>query len=327
MAQQKTFIEVCAGAGGLNSGFIEKGFQPLLINEIDKRCCATLLKNHPNYKDLIVCECMTKLDFKNLKPDVLMGGVPCQSFSYAGLKKGIDDPRGILIIKFTEMVHKLLPKAFLIENVKGLISHDNGKTLELILKELNKNNQYNIYTEVLNANDYGVAQRRERLFIVGIHKTINKQFKFPQVQLYKPVLQDVLVNVPASEVYEYPEHKKLVMQQVPQGGCWIDLPLNVQKAYMKGSFESGGGKRGMARRLAMDKPSLTLTTSPSQNQTERCHPIHTRPLTVREYARIQSFPDTYIFEGSVAQKYKQIGNAVPPKLASAVADAIKLVLI
>ena len=109
--------------------------------------------------------------------------------------------------------------------------------------------------------------------------------------------------------------RKKVLDLVPAGGYWKDLPLSVQKDYMKGSFSLPGGKTGMARRLSWSEPSLTLTCAPAQKQTERCHPQETRPLTVREYARIQSFPDDWQFEGSLASKYKQIGNAVPCNLA------------
>ncbi|MDE0566440.1 DNA cytosine methyltransferase, partial [Shewanella sp. K8] len=113
-----------------------------------------------------------------------------------------------------------------------------------------------------------------------------------------------------------------VLEQVPPGGYWRDLPLDVQKDYMKKSFYLGGGKTGMARRLSWDEPSLTLTCSPAQKQTERCHPEETRPLTVREYARIQTFPDDWIFSGPITAQYKQIGNAVPVNLASAVARSV-----
>ena len=118
----------------------------------------------------------------------------------------------------------------------------------------------------------------------------------------------------------------MVLDLVPQGGCWINLPDDVAKQYMKNSYYSGGGKRGIARRLAMDQPSLTLTTSPMQKQTERCHPLETRPLTIREYARIQSFPDQWVFVGSKASQYQQIGNAVPVLLAYEIGKAIKIVL-
>lgn len=105
------------------------------------------------------------------------------------------------------------------------------------------------------------------------------------------------------------------MDLVPAGGCWVDLPEEIAKEYMGKSYYSGGGKRGMARRISWDEPCLTLTTSPSQKQTERCHPDETRPFTVREYARIQSFPDDWEFEGRLSEQYKQIGNAVPVELA------------
>lgn len=112
------------------------------------------------------------------------------------------------------------------------------------------------------------------------------------------------------------------MKLVPEGGCWVDLPIDVQIKYMGNSYTSGGGKRGMARRLSMNKPSLTLLTSPSQKQTERCHPTKTRPLQILEYSRIQTFPDNYKFSGSLSQKYKQIGNAVPVNLAKHIAKSV-----
>ena len=140
------------------------------------------------------------------------------------------------------------------------------------------------------------------------------------------MLKDILIDVPKSEGCEYSKEKKKVFELVPPGGCWVDLPEEIQKSYMKSSFFSGGGKRGIARRLSLDEPCLTLTTSPCQKQTERIHPLETRPFTIREYARIQSFPDTYIFTGSKMNQYKQIGNAVPPKLAKAVGKSILKIL-
>jgi len=221
---------------------------------------------------------------------------------------------------FIRLIQELTPKMFLIENVVGLTTHDHGKTFQTILDELGKNN-YKIYHKILNANDYGVAQKRKRLFIVGIHNDIPQTFSFPSPNSYKPILKDILENVPLSPGVEYSAEKRKVMDLVPQGGCWINLPEDIQKSYMKKSFYSSGGKRGIARRLSMDEPCLTLTTSPCQKQTERCHPIETRPFTIREYARIQSFPDDYVFCGTKAQQYKQIGNAVPVKLAECIAES------
>jgi DNA (cytosine-5)-methyltransferase 1 len=118
------------------------------------------------------------------------------------------------------------------------------------------------------------------------------------------------------------KRKAFILSKVPQGGYWRDLSDELQREYMKKSYFLGGGKTGVARRLSMEEPSLTLTCSPAQKQTERCHPIEDRPLTVSEYARIQTFPDEWTFEGSLCVKYRQIGNAVPVNLASAVGRSL-----
>ena len=129
-------------------------------------------------------------------------------------------------------------------------------------------------------------------------------------------------NVPASPGQKYPARKEEIMSFVPEGGYWKDLPLELQMEYMKGSFYLGGGKTGMARRLSWNEPSLTLTCAPAQKQTERCHPSENRPLTIREYARIQTFPDDWFFKGTTTQIYKQIGNAVPVNFAMAIGKSI-----
>lgn len=324
LVNEHKFIEVCAGAGGLSCGFINKGFKALILNEKDKRCCETLKLNHPHIN--VVCEDMKNINFNEYKPDILMGGVPCQSWSQAGKRLGLNDNRGNLLLTFCDIINQCIPKCFLIENVVGLKTHNKGATLNLILKKLTESNLYNVYHKVLNANNYGVAQKRKRIFIVGVHKNIKKIYQFPAEEKYKPVLKDVLLNVPESKGYEYSPNKKLIMDKIPPGGCWVNLSIEDQQAYMKKSYYSGGGKRGIARRLSMNEACLTLTTSPCQKQTERCHPLETRPFTIREYARIQSFPDTYKFCGSISQQYKQIGNAVPVKLSEHIAKSIKKVL-
>jgi DNA (cytosine-5)-methyltransferase 1 len=311
-----TFIEVCAGCGGLSTGFIEAGFTPLLINEVDKTFCKTLRTNHPGVH--IVEGSMVDLDLKSYKGkvDVLQGGVPCQAFSQAGERKGLDDPRGKLIVQFNTLINDCEPKVFLVENVKGLTTHNKGETLKDIITLFENNGTYTVYHKVLNAKDYDVPQKRERVIIIGVHASISKIFTYPEKSEKMVILEDVLSDVPPSIGASYPEHKVDVMKLVPQGGCWVNLPEDIQRKYMgEKSLAAGGGKRGIARRLAMNDQSLTLTTSPCQKQTERCHPIEHRPLNVREYARIQTFPDSYVFEGSMGNQYKQIGNAVPVKLA------------
>lgn len=320
MSNGLTFIEVCAGAGGLSKGFIDSGFNPILINEIDKTCIQTLKLNHPDCN--IVKSSMLDLnleEYKDFNIDVLMGGVPCQSFSQAGLRRGLDDLRGGLILHFIEMIDKLEPNVFIIENVEGLLTHNKGETLKNIIEEIRTKNKYTIDYKILNANDYSVPQNRKRLIIVGVKTSLNKTFKFPDKHIYKPVLRDVLETCPSSPGLIYSKYKYDIMDLVPEGGCWIDIPQDLASEYMGKSYNSGGGRRGILKRLHMDKPSLTLLTSPSQKQTERCHPKETRPLQILEYARIQTFPDNYKFAGSINQIYKQIGNAVPVNLSKAIA--------
>jgi DNA (cytosine-5)-methyltransferase 1 len=175
--------------------------------------------------------------------------------------------------------------------------------------------------KILKAIFYNVPQKRERLILVGIRKDIDVDFNFPKPYNHIYSIKDVLKagklyssDVPESAGANYPAHKREILDKVPPGGYWRDLPLDLQKVYMQKSFYLGGGKTGMARRISWNEPSLTLTCSPAQKQTERCHPDETRPFTVREYARIQTFPDEWKFAGSMSNQYKQIGNAVPVNL-------------
>ena len=220
------------------------------------------------------------------------------------------------------MINILTPKVFIIENVQGLVTHDKGNTLKMVIDAIDKLGKYTINYKVLNANDYSVPQNRKRLIIAGIASSINKTFSFPQPHEYKPVLKDVLQDCPASPGAVYKKEKYDIMRLVPEGGCWVDIPDEIARQYMGKSYDSGGGKRGILKRLDMEKPCLTLLTSPSQKQTERCHPIETRPLQTLEYARIQTFPDSYKFSGSTNQIYKQIGNAVPVNMAKAIAEEV-----
>ncbi len=329
----RTFIELCSGGGGLSRGLIDSGdknnfFSPLLLSDNDKICCETLKRNHPNVN--VQCISMSDEKFQESletykRVDLLAAGIPCQSYSFAGKKEGLNDERGSLIHDYAKILKILKPKVFLIENVKGMLSHNNGETFAEILQILNKNDKYNITYSVLNANDYNVAQKRERLFIVGVRRSFSdKEWIPPKKFSNKPVLKDVIGDIidETNDGYTYSKKKKEIMEQVPEGGCWVDLPPSLQKEYLGKSYNSGGGKRGIAKRLSMNSPCLTLTCSPSQKQTERCHPIHTRPLNIKEYARIQSFPDEYIFCGSIASRYKQIGNAVPVNLAKEVGKSI-----
>lgn len=302
---------------------MDAGWKPLMINEVDKVCCETLKKNHPEHAEKVKNCGMEELSLVGMKTDLLMGGVPCQAFSQAGERRGMEDPRGRLVIDFNRLLLECMPKAFLIENVRGLATHKKGDTLNSILEMLLNDGIYAIKHKILNSFDYEVPQKRERLIIVGVRADLGAEYEFPEPARRKIVLRDVLNDVPQSEGTQYSDKKKRVMDLVPEGGCWVDLPPGVKEEYMGNAIRSGGGMRGFARRLHMDQPSLTLLTSPSQKQTDRCHPKETRPLTIREYARIQTFPDEYEFCGTLSQKYRQIGNAVPVNMAWHLAKSLE----
>lgn len=310
-------------------GLEEAGFQDVGLLELDHNACETLRLNRPNWN--VIEEDITKITSskngifnyipENTTIDLLSGGYPCQSFSYVGKKMGLNDTRGTLFYHYAKIMKQVKPKMFLVENVKGLTTNDNGRTLKTMINVF-ENLGYEVTYKVLNAWDYGVAEKRERLVLIGIRNDLDISYRYPKSYDYKPVLKDVLKKVPASKGQKYSPAKAKIMKLVPQGGYWRDLPDEVAKEYMGKSYYSGGGRTGMARRMSWDEPSLTLTTSPSQKQTERCHPSETRPFTTREYARIQSFPDSWKFSGGVGEVYKQIGNAVAVNFGKEIALSV-----
>ncbi len=314
-----TAIELFAGAGGTAIGMENAGIEHILLNEYDKHACETLRINRPNWN--VIEDDIRNVEFKEGQADIVQGGFPCQTFSYAGKKMGFEDIRGTLFFEFARCVKKVKPKIAIGENVKGLLSHDGGRTLKTmvsILEELG----YRVKYKVLRSQYLDVSQKRERLIIIGVRNDLDISISFPKEKDYIIPLREALHKCPKSEGQKYPEKKHKIMKLIPPGGYWRDLPERLQKEYMGASFFMGGGKTGMARRLSWDEPSLTLTCSPAQKQTERCHPEETRPLTVREYARIQTFPDNWKFSGSTSQQYKQIGNAVPVNLGYHIGDTI-----
>ncbi|OYY74761.1 MAG: DNA (cytosine-5-)-methyltransferase [Gammaproteobacteria bacterium 28-57-27] len=306
-----TVIELFAGAGGLALGFENAGLNAKTLVEIDARAANTLKLNRP-YWD-VHAEDVANMQFPEGAADIVTGGFPCQAFSYAGKKMGFEDTRGTLFFEYARIVNAVRPKLIMAENVRGLVNHDQGRTLQTMLGVLDELG-YAVQWRVVRAQYLDVAQKRERWVMIGVRKDLAIAHVFPQERGYTLCLRDALADVSPSAGQTYTERKHAVMAQIPEGGYWRDLPEDLQREYMGASFFMGGGKTGMARRLSWDEPSLTLTCNPAQKQTERCHPSETRPLTVREYARIQSFPDDWQFTGSVAAQYRQIGNAVPVNL-------------
>lgn len=322
-------LELFAGAGGMALGLEKAGLSCALLNEIDPWACKTLRKNRPDWN--VIEGNVRQKSFTQFKEkiEVVTGGFPCQTFSYAGKKLGLNDSRGTLFYEFARVVKEVQPLICIGENVRGLLTHDQGRTLHSMMQILEQLGYDVLTPKILKAAFYKVPQKRERLFLVGIKKGSGITFNYPTPE-HK--MMNLAVALKAGELFEtdvphsigqkYSIKKQKIMALVPPGGYWRNLPEVVQKQYMLKSYYLGGGKTGMARRISWDEPCLTLTTSPAQKQTERCHPDYTRPFQIREYARIQTFPDNWKFEGSMNQIYKQIGNAVPVNLAFALGKEI-----
>lgn len=307
-------IELFAGAGGTALGLEQAGFSHLSLVEKDRDSARTLFLNRPNWT-ILNCD-VSEVIYGHGSDDIdlVQAGFPCQPFSQAGKKKGLEDERGEPFFEVLRCLEETKPKLFLLENVPGLLKHEKGQTFQKVYDLLSEKG-YNLQYKVLNALDYEVPQKRHRLFIVGVRQDLDVTFKFPSPIPTRLTLRDALKNVPNSRGSSYSTSRKYVLDHVPPGGNWRDLPEDLQREFMGASLYSGGGRAGMARRLSWDEPSLTILTSPSQKQTERCHPDITRPFTIRESARIQTFPDNWEFYGSISSQYRQIGNAVPPRLA------------
>lgn len=313
--EEATCIDLFAGAGGTALGFANAGLSHVYLNEFNAKAAETLRINSEKHglNWSIDDRDVHEVSFAGMEAQVIQAGFPCQAFSYAGKSRGFEDTRGTLFFEFARAIKEVRPKIAIGENVRGLLKHDGGRTLETMLNTLDELG-YKVNYRVLRAQYLDVPQKRERLIIFAVRKDLECPILFPKEKDYFISLREALKGCPASDGQQYPEKKKAVMEQVPEGGCWRDLPDVVAREYMGGSYFLGGGRTGMARRLSWDQPSLTLTCAPAQKQTERCHPSETRPLNVREYARIQTFPDDWEFAGSLSDRYKQIGNAVPVNL-------------
>ena len=318
-------IELFAGAGGLALGLKQAGFEHLGLVEIDKAAADTLRANEKEWN--VLCEDVEQVAARDLEQefgiakyelDLLSGGAPCQAFSYAGKRLGLNDVRGTMFYHYATFLHKLQPKMFLFENVKGLLTHDSKRTFQTILNIFEEEG-YTVFYKVLNAWNYGVPQKRERLITVGIRNDLMDKcsFSFPQPHTYKPVIRDILldVNPSAEECARYSDYKTKVFSLVPPGGYWRDIDPVIAKEYMKTCWDMAGGRTGILRRISLEEPSLTVLTNPGMKQTDRCHPLEIRPFSYRENARIQTFPDSWVFCGKLSEKYKQVGNAVPVNLA------------
>lgn len=345
-------ISLFSGAMGLDIGLGKAGLNVVIGQDSEPSCVETMEANGHNVLggDIREIKPETLLELTGLhigEPFMICGGPPCQPFSTAGKRLGINDPRGSLFMDFIRMIDYIRPRFFVMENVKGIVSsplkhvptkervkNDSeqklGTVLDVILSEFNKLGYKTVYG-ILDAVNYGVPQFRERFVLIGsrdnedIFLPIPTHFQMHQNPDYRWKTVGEVIKDLESDPGEYTPlsgDRKKYLHMVPEGGNWRDLPQEIIPVAMGGAYDSGGGKVGFYRRLSYSQPSPTITTSPAQKATMLCHPKQDRPLSIKEYARIQQFPDDWKFTGTISAQYRQIGNAVPIGLAEAIGRAI-----
>lgn len=346
-------LDLFCGAGGLSLGFQNAGFSIYGGVEFDSAASLTHIKNfNTQYHftgDITEVRDET-IENDLMEIDVIIGGPPCQGFSSANrYLKEEDDPRNKLFFEYLRFVNIIQPKVFVIENVPGILTRDDGYAKNKIL-ELTESYGYNVEVRVLSSEKYGVPEIRKRAFFVGIRKDLNLNFNFDNLKpifenttVYDAIkdlealesgqLYNTLLGVELSPIQKHyfdenslqienhnlSVHNKKVIERikyVPQGGNWRDVPQELWDTKRNNRHSSA------YRRLDYSKPSITIDTG----HMNYFHPIFDRVPSVRESARIQSFNDSFIFYGTKTQQYKQVGNAVPPILAQALAQEIKRIL-
>lgn len=356
-------VSLFSGAMGLDLGLEQAGFRTVVAVEVDPKSQETIRLNAARLgRKIALFGDVTKVTADDIFSStglhrgqiaLVSGGPPCQPFSTAGRRGTLQDPRGSLFRDFLRLVKDLQPRFFVMENVRGLLSAPirhrphlergqrpleadelPGSAFQVILDEFAQIG-YSFVYGLLNAADYGVPQIRERVVIIGSrdHEPIalpepshsEQGFRLPKWRTLRDALQNL--DDPFPQYQPYPESRLRFLRMIPEGGNWRSLPIELRQEAMGGAYLSGGGKVGFYRRLAWDRPSPTVTTSPAQKATDMCHPSELRPISVREAARIQGFPDDWLFAGGLTDQYRQIGNAVPVGLGFAIGKALQQVIL
>ncbi len=351
-------ISLFSGAMGLDLGLESAGFRIAVAVERDAFAVATIRANRPDLpvidrpiEDVTTEEILEKAGLKPGEPALVAGGPSCQVFSTAGARRSLGDPRGGLFEHFVRVVRETQPRFFVMENVRGLLSaavrhrplnkrgpgfpplepdEELGSAFQTVAAHVRALNYYTVF-DVLNSADFGTPQVRQRLLLLGSRDGAAIQMPPPthhrdglgglsKWQTLKDAVHDLTDADP--EFYTFCPAKAKYLAMVPEGGNWRDLPEDIRPTALGRAFDSWGGRSGFFRRLSWSRPSPALTTRPDSKATSLCHPTELRPLTVREYARIQQFPDHWVFKGSTRKKYEQVGNAVPLGLGQAAGRAI-----
>ena len=356
-----SYVSLFSGAMGLGLGLNAAGFHPIVANEIDRAAVATMRHNRPqlpvitrgieelNAEDFSVA---AGVDLSSLP--LVAGGPPCQPFSVYGRRRGTADPRGSLLFEFVRVVLELQPAAFLLENVRGLHSMplvrprpgdnlDNipaqdlahGSLLRTLIRQFEEGG-YRVDCFLVNVVNYGGPQIRERLICIGNRYNVETTFPEPthsnRPEDNKPpfrVLGDVIgdgFEDPDPTLMNFSDRKLSYLAQVPPGGNWRSLPVDVQKESMGKTWHLKGGRSAYWRKLSFEFPSPTVVTMPNHAGTSMCHPTELRALTVGECAAIQEFPASWVLQGTPAEKYRLLGNAVPVRLGTIAGEIVRSLL-
>lgn len=326
-AYQPKIISLFSGCGGLDLGFHMAGYKTVWANDINEWAASTFRRN---FGDVI-----TQQDIETIDPitdpsipscDLILGGFPCQDFSIIWKQPGLNGNRGNLYKNYLRFIHALKPKAFVAENVKGLLTANKGKAIEQIIKDFSEISPgYMIKIQLYNFADYGVPQFRERLLIVGIR--LDQEFNFihpgpthgPNAKKPYYTAGEALIGVENveynNEKMNIAEKTKKLLNLIPEGGNFTDIPKD-HPLYVKGMISH------VYRRISRNEPAKTIIAA-GGGGTWGYHFPEPRPLTNRERARLQSFPDDFIFDGSITEVRRQIGNAVPPLGVKLLAETLR----
>lgn len=328
-------VSLFSGCGGLDMGFIQAGYDIIWANDFDSDAQAVY---RLNIGEIDGRDILSVGEDEVPKCDILTAGFPCQPFSNAGNRKGVHDSRGMLYKECLRVISKRMPKVIVFENVKGLLSTkyiDGRKLVDVIVEDLNTMNDigYNVTYKLINASDYGVPQNRQRVLFVGIRKDLNIEFKFPKKQEKKKLALGDILDIPENVENQVdwplsPQAMEMI-KYIPEGGSWKDVPYehlaprfrkirDNMKKYHSPNFY---------RRFARNEICGTMTASAQPENCGIVHPIENRRFTIREVARIQTFPDDFKFiddnPKNITAMYKVLGNAVPVKMANVISKAIK----
>lgn len=325
MGKSLKYIDLFSGAGGFSLGFDYKGFQNVFSIDIESSFCKTYRYNFPNHQLIEKDICDVKdSEITYLKEfdtiDVIIGGPPCQGFSIAGNigRKFVDDPRNRLFKEFVRFVKIIKPKFFVMENVARLYNHNKGKTRQEIITDF-ENLGYKVACKILNSADYGVPQVRKRVIFIGT--STDKKIIFPEKEVntyvsvkealsrYPKLKSGEESSVPNHVAMSHSEQMLTKMSYVTDGGDRNQIPLKIRP-------KSGDVRKYI--KYASDKPAVCVTG----DMRKIFHYDQNRALTVRELAKLQSFPDDFIFKGSKISQQQQVGNSVPPKMAESIASVI-----